>query len=303
MLGRRFDSLFPQSFMLLLVMCLLTPVLAQNSIEIKEADRVPLKEKRHPMIRRENEAGRTNPHLRMRPMVLFLASPAGPARGAAAEFFPAGPRDFGSWGAKPGRVRSGGADQSLQVVTNWLRSHGLVVEPGLLGPAAIRFQGTVAQVEEAFRVKIRNYVVKGKPYYANASPPSIPRALSRSIRAVDSLGDLPMESGAAAAGSPEITISRVHGDRNAACLCWGDGQRGQPLWNDVWRRIGWSRCRDQGGQCGQRDGALQLHGDEQVTAHSPDGTALILDSAGNLYGTTYRGGADRLRHRVRASQG
>src|SRR5207245_6305651 len=40
------------------------------------------------------------------------------------------------------------------------------------------FEGTVAQVESAFRTEIHSYLVDGKVHFANATEPSVPAVLS-----------------------------------------------------------------------------------------------------------------------------
>ena len=275
-------------FILLLDICLFTSLMAQNSVVIDETDRVPISETHRPPIPSESDAGRTDPNLRMRQMVLVVAPSlrAGHATSVVPQLLSVGPTDLQSWRSKGGSAHIGRADQPLLTVTSWLHSHGLLIRPARDGHAAIRFSGTVAQVEEAFRVEIHNFVIDGKTYYANVNSPSIPRALSPSIRAVKSLDDFSMDSGNSPAGSPEVVLYNFTG----TVL--------DPAFGGVRDSAGNLYGTTSGGGSAGLGSVFKLDSAGRETVlysftgtnadDSPNG-GLIMDSVGNLYGTTSSG--------------
>jgi trimeric autotransporter adhesin len=151
---------------------------AQGPIVIDENARVILHGNVHPWARLQHDVGRTDPNLRIQRMTLLLV--------------PSRPQQRNWRRAQEAGTRTGGSDKQLQAVTRWLRSHGLAIQRADAGRRfSVKFSGTVAQVEEAFRVEIHDYLVDGKAYYANSNHPSIPRALSGLVAGVNSLDDFP----------------------------------------------------------------------------------------------------------------
>ena len=292
MFARKFGSFFHvlfyrHCFLMFLAICCCVSGAAQNSV-IDEADRVPLKQNRHATTHKGYEVGRANPKLRMQTMLLLVAPQASLAAGAATESFPAAPRDPGLRQPTQGTGR-GVSENRRQMVVTWLRSHGLSVEPTFTGPPAIRFRGTVKQVEETFAVEIHNYVVKGRTYYSNINPPSIPRAISGLVRAVNSLDDFPMQTGTGSSASPEIVLHQFTGTET---------QPSPGVMDSAGNFYG-TTCG--GGSTGAGTVfKVDTAGTQTVlytfTGINGDGacprTGLLMDSAGNFYGATYWGGAN-----------
>jgi uncharacterized repeat protein (TIGR03803 family) len=198
-------------------------------------------------------------------------------------------------------VRHPELQELLPAVTSWLRSHGFVIELVRGRHSAIRFSGTVAQVEEAFRVEIHTYLVNGKTYYGNTINPSIPRRLSRLVLRVNALDDLPVAN---------QTVSSSVGNETVLYSFTGtNGDGAQPTAGLIMDSAGNLYGTTQFGGvtscfsdrippgCGTVF-KLDPSGNETVL-HSFTGTngdganpaaSLIMDSAGNLYGTTQLGG-------------
>jgi len=198
-------------------------------------------------------------------------------------------------------VRHPELQELLPAVTSWLRSHGFVIELVRGRHSAIRFSGTVAQVEEAFRVEIHTYLVNGKTYYGNTINPSIPRRLSRLVLRVNALDDLPVAN---------QTVSSSVGNETVLYSFTGtNGDGAQPTAGLIMDSAGNLYGTTQFGGvtscfsdrippgCGTVF-KLDPSGNETVL-HSFTGTngdganpaaSLIMDSAGNLYGTTQFGG-------------
>ena len=91
------------------------------------------------------------------------------------------PEEFGA--------RFGMSDADLAEVTGWLRSHGFTVHGHSRSRQELYFSGSVAQVEDAFRTEMHQYLVGGELHRANAVDPSIPTAYADVVLAVRSLSD------------------------------------------------------------------------------------------------------------------
>ena len=245
---------------------------AQGPIVIDENARVILHGNVHPWARLQYDVGRTDPNLRIQRMTLLLV--------------PSRPQQRNWRRAQEAGTRTGGSDKQLQAVPRWLRSHGLAIQRADAGRFSVKFSGTVAQVEEAFRVEIHDYLVDGKAYYANSNHPSIPRALSGLVAGVNSLDDFP------ASGN-------THGE---TVLHHFTGTLYQPAAGGIMDSAGNLYGTTAGGGTTGLGTVFKLgtKGNETVlynfTGANGDGAnpnaGLVMDRAGNLYGTTSSGGAD-----------
>jgi hypothetical protein len=83
--------------------------------------------------------------------------------------------------------RFGMTRNDINRVQTWLESQGFTVTSVANSRNQISFDGTVAQVEAAFRTEIHNYLVEGEIHFANATIPSVPAALVGSVLAVGHL--------------------------------------------------------------------------------------------------------------------
>jgi subtilase family serine protease len=83
--------------------------------------------------------------------------------------------------------RFGMTRNDVNRVQAWLESQGFTVTSVANSRNQISFDGTVAQVEAAFRTEIHNYLVGGDVHLANATNPSVPTALAGSVFAVGNL--------------------------------------------------------------------------------------------------------------------
>jgi len=69
-------------------------------------------------------------------------------------------------------------------VTDWLTRQGFQVAKVAAGRGAIEFNGTVAQVRNAFHTEIHKFSVNGEERIANVSEPAIPAALAPVVKGV-----------------------------------------------------------------------------------------------------------------------
>jgi subtilase family serine protease len=79
------------------------------------------------------------------------------------------------------------AQQDIDTITGWLRSHGLAVGYVYPNRMVIDFSGTVGQIRDAFHTEIHELEVKGQMHFANISDPKIPAALAPAIEGVVSM--------------------------------------------------------------------------------------------------------------------
>jgi len=86
--------------------------------------------------------------------------------------------------------RFGVAKQDLEVLEDWLRSHGFAVNKTFVNGLVIDFSGTAAQIRSTFHTQIHALVLpNGEHHIANVSDPRIPAALAPAIQGVNSLHD------------------------------------------------------------------------------------------------------------------
>jgi subtilase family serine protease len=81
------------------------------------------------------------------------------------------------------------AEEDIQVVTDWLESHGFSVNVVYPPNGVIDFSGPAGAIREAFHTEIHNLDVNGKPHIANVSDPQIPAALAPAVLGVVSMND------------------------------------------------------------------------------------------------------------------
>jgi uncharacterized repeat protein (TIGR03803 family) len=272
--------------------CLFPSILAQESLVIDEVDRVQLPGNAHLPAPSGSDMGRTNPNFRMQRMSIVLAC----SLRQPAEAIPVVPAQRPVW---PGSlnpsvqqdcaVRHPELREQLPPVTSWLRSHGLAIEPVRRRHSAIRFSGTVAQVEEAFRVEIHTYLVNGKTYYANTTNPSIPRRLSQLVLRVNALDNFPVADQTESSGNGFAVVYSFTGTAYA------------PEYLAVMDQAGNLYGATAGGGSAGLGTIFRLDSaGHETTLYSFKGAShgdgatpnagLVIDSAGNLYGTTTSGG-------------
>jgi len=85
--------------------------------------------------------------------------------------------------------RFGLSQNDVQQMAGWLKSQGFSMVEVARGRNWISFNGTAAQVQNAFRTEIHRYDVNGELHYANATAPSIPAAMSGIVTGIRGLHD------------------------------------------------------------------------------------------------------------------
>ena len=165
--------------------------LAQRTIN--EADRITLHGNVHPQARAEFDRGSANAAMPMNKMVLLLSvrpdAQAELQQLLADQQNPKSP-SYHKW-VTPAEfgLHFGPTDQDIADASGWLKKSGFSIDEVGNGRLWINFSGDVQKVERAFQTNIRNYEVDGKMHFANATDPSIPRALAGLVQGVVSLHD------------------------------------------------------------------------------------------------------------------
>jgi hypothetical protein len=96
------------------------------------------------------------------------------------------PQEFGT--------QFGAAPEDIEKITQWLERYGFSVEPLMAGHNLIIFSGTHGQLKAAFHTELHSYKSGGQMYWANATDPQIPVALSGVIRGFSSLNNFPRKA-------------------------------------------------------------------------------------------------------------
>jgi subtilase family serine protease len=81
----------------------------------------------------------------------------------------------------------GVAQDDVDIVTAWLKSHGFSVDGVQANGLMIDFSGTAGQVRSAYHTEIHNLEVSGARHFANMSDPQIPAALEPAVAGVVSM--------------------------------------------------------------------------------------------------------------------
>ncbi len=79
------------------------------------------------------------------------------------------------------------AQQDIDSITGFLRSHGFTIDSVYPNRMVIEFSGTAGEIREAFHTEIHYLEVRGEQHFANMSDPQIPRALAPAVVGVVSM--------------------------------------------------------------------------------------------------------------------
>ena len=85
--------------------------------------------------------------------------------------------------------RFGLSQNDVQQMAAWLKLQGFSMVHVARGRNWISFNGTAAQIQNAFGTEIHSYNVNGELHYANATAPTIPAAMSGIVTGIRGLHD------------------------------------------------------------------------------------------------------------------
>ncbi len=172
---------------------------------IDESKLVPLAGSVHPLARAEFDRGAASNSLPLHRMLLLLGRSAeqeAALRTLLDEQQRPGSPSFRKW-LTPEQFgqQFGPAQADIQTITNWLAVQGFTVNRVAKSGMFIEFDGSAGQLRQAFHTQLHQYVVKGAPYWANATIPQIPAALAPVVTGFASLYNFPRRHYAHVGGS------------------------------------------------------------------------------------------------------
>lgn len=161
--------------------------------EINGSESAPIKGSLHPLAQAQNDAGRMPTTTPVQGVTLQFSRSAAQEADLeallAAQQNPASPL-YHQW-LTPDQfaARFGMADADLQKVQSWLEQQGFTGVSVNRSHNAIRFSGTVGQIEQAFQTQMHYYQADGVKHFAPSTALSVPAALGPVVKSVQNLSD------------------------------------------------------------------------------------------------------------------
>jgi len=150
-----------------------------------------------PKAQRQYDKGLVDPSTKL-PFVTLLIQPSADQQAALKQLLaqqqdPSSP-NYHKW-LTPEQFgqRFGLSKADVAKITHWLRSQGFSVVQVARGRDWVAFSGTVAQVQHAFDTELHRYNVDGEERFANATDPSIPKALEGIVAGFRGLNNFRLE--------------------------------------------------------------------------------------------------------------
>ena len=86
--------------------------------------------------------------------------------------------------------RFGPSENDYRQVWNYLQTQGFQLAEGSVNRMTLTMRGTRAQAEQAFGIRIDDYRIGNRAFYANDGDPALPPAIAARIQAIAGLSDL-----------------------------------------------------------------------------------------------------------------
>jgi len=197
------DALFRQRGLRmcgLTALCVLTAsaLVAQSPLpriqsELSSSQMTVLRGSQHPLATPQNDAGRVPANTRMSGITLYFnrsgAQQADLEALLAAQQDPKSPQYHKWLTPQQFAARFGMAQSDIDRVKGWLQQNGFTIDMVMHSRTAIRFSGSVAQVENAFRTEMHYYNVRGEKHMAPGTALSVPAAIAGVVAGVRNLDD------------------------------------------------------------------------------------------------------------------
>jgi subtilase family serine protease len=196
--GRRSVFFFLTLCFLLFVTCASTWAVQPDRIvgTIDASQTVVLKGTVSPKAQPQYDRGPVQPSMKL-PFITLLIQPSAEQQSALKQLLaeqqdPSSP-NYHKW-LTPEQFgqRFGLSNADLAKITHWLRSQGFSVAQIARGHDWVAFSGTVAQIQRAFHTELHSYNVDGEERFANATDPSIPKALEGIVAGFHGLNNFPL---------------------------------------------------------------------------------------------------------------
>jgi subtilase family serine protease len=174
------------------------PVASRVATQIDETTTVHIQGNVHPLARAEFDRGAVAESQPMTRMLLLLQRSAEQETALRQLLDAQQTKGSGSYHAwlTPAQFgqQFGPSDADVQAITDWLTKQGFQVAKVSAGRTTVEFNGTAAQVQNAFHTQIHHFVVNGNEHIANISDPAIPAALAPVVGGVVALNNFPKHS-------------------------------------------------------------------------------------------------------------
>ncbi len=187
------------------------PTPARITTAIDNGNLVRLPGNVHPLARAESDRGFAGDAVQLHRMLLLLQRSTD--QESALQQFLAEQQDrstgnFQRW-LTPEQfgAQYGPADADMDAVVGWLSSQGFTDIKVGPGRTTIELSGTVGQVRNAFHTEMHQYAHQGQIYFANATDPAIPAALSPVVAGIVALNNFPVQSHARRLGAFRKSLS------------------------------------------------------------------------------------------------
>src|SRR5579864_1978121 len=165
---------------------------------IDSSKAVALQGSRHPEAQEQYDRGPIDPSFKILSMTL-MTSPA-PGQQRALDKLVAEQQDrtstnYHKW-LTPAQYadRFGLSQNDMNRITSWLKAQGFVIQSIGGGRNTVKFGGTAAQVQNAFKAEIHHFNVNGEEHFANATPLMLPAALQGIVTGIAGVNDFRMHT-------------------------------------------------------------------------------------------------------------
>ncbi len=166
---------------------------ARIASQVNGAEPAMIKGSQHPMANPAFDAGRMPASTRLSGITLMFSRSAAQEADLdgliAAQQDPASPQYHRWLTSDQFAARFGMAQEDLDKVSNWLEQEGFTVDSVNRSRNAIRFSGTVSQVESAFQTQMHFYQTDGAKHFAPSTALSVPAAIAPVVSTIRNLND------------------------------------------------------------------------------------------------------------------
>ena len=185
---------------------------------IDPSQTVVLKGNVSPKAKQEADKGPMDPSTKL-PFVTLLIQPSAEQQAALKQLLaeqqdPSSP-NYHKW-LTPEQFgqRFGLSDADISKLTQWLRSQNFKIVQVARGRDWIAFSGTVKQLQRTFHTELHRYNVDGEERFANATDPSIPKALQGVVAGLRGLNNFRLEPMNVKKSNASITSDYFFGGNN-----------------------------------------------------------------------------------------
>jgi hypothetical protein len=166
---------------------------ARIASQVNGSEPAVIQGSRHPMANPANDAGRMPASTRLNGVTLMFSRSAAQEADLdaliAAQQNPASPQYHRWLTSDQFAARFGMAQEDLDKVSSWLEQQGFTVDSVNRSRNAIRFSGSVSQVESAFQTQMHFYQIDGAKHFAPSTALSVPAAIAPVVSDIRNLND------------------------------------------------------------------------------------------------------------------